>query len=106
MNVTIAAAGGEENLPIRELILRIEAGDKPIRELVLRFGAGDRRTPILNTQPLTVNICGCHTPHTKGTVPKLYVRPRIAVINSMVLWWSRSVSMISQGQLFKREFAG
>ena len=50
----IAAAGGEENLPIRELILRIEAGDKPIRELVLRIGAGDRRTPILNTQPLTV----------------------------------------------------
>ena len=50
----IAAAGGEENLPIRELILRIEAGDKPIRELVLRIGAGDRRTPILNTQLLTV----------------------------------------------------
>ena len=50
----IAAAGGEENLPIRELILRIEAGDKLIRELVLRIGAGDRRTPILNTQLLTV----------------------------------------------------
>ena len=48
----IAAAGGEENLPIRELILlettSVDSGDKPIRELVLRIGAGDRRTPIHN----------------------------------------------------------
>ena len=50
MNVTIAAAGGEEISPIRELVLRTEAGDTPIRESLLRIGAGGDRTPILNTQ--------------------------------------------------------
>ena len=57
VNVMIAAAGGEENLLIRGVILRIKGGRLADSKAILRIKAGDPGAPILlNTQYLTVFI--------------------------------------------------